>query len=253
MTLISIVISVLNGAETLAACLDSILNQSHDLWEILLVDGGSTDGTLDIIDKYRGRLNYSISEPDSGIYNAWNKALSMVRGDWVCFIGCDDTFAAKDSLKQLADFAQFPTVNYVSGMTSLVNANGRQFKAEGVAFNSNDLGKGMKFCHPGSLHHVSLFHEHGLFNEQFKIAGDYEFFLRCRNFIRPAFAPFPVVLMGAGGMSNSQQLRVFVESYRALRDSPDFGIVIGFRLLLVSIVKSILREIINIRLPWNSV
>lgn len=248
--LISIVISVLNGERTLSACLDSVVNQDYQSIEILLIDGGSTDSTLNILNIYKNSIDYIISEPDTGVYNAWNKAIRIAKGEWVCFLGCDDTFSSTDSLSELARHALYPKVNYVSGRSQPVNSSGRLSQAEGKPFNATELGGGMKFSHPGSLHHSSLFRENGLFNEQFKIAGDYEFFIRCSRSIRPAFAPLTIVLMGDGGMSNTQQLRVFLESYRALRNSIYFGFIVGAKLLLISIIKSIAREIIYVKIPF---
>jgi glycosyltransferase involved in cell wall biosynthesis len=248
--LISVVISVLNGEKTLAACFDSVLMQDYESLEILVIDGGSKDSTLEILNRYSDRIDYSISEPDTGVYNAWNKAVRIAKGEWVCFLGCDDTFSSTDSLSELARYALYPKVNYVSGRSQLVNSSGRRSQAEGKPFNATELGDGMKFSHPGSLHHSSLFRENGLFNEQFKIAGDYEFFIRCSRSIRPAFTPLTIVLMGDGGMSNTQQLRVFLESYRALRNSIDFGSIVGAMFLLISIIKSIAREIIYVKIPF---
>lgn len=247
--MISVVISVLNGEKTLASCLDSVLEQDYESIEVLVIDGGSTDSTHDILSRYSGNIDYCISELDTGVYHAWNKAVRVAKGEWICFLGCDDTFSSKDSLSKLARHAIHPAVNYVSGMSALVDSSGKRKSPEGKPFDATELGRGMKFSHPGSLHHVSLFREYGLFNETFKIAGDYEFFIRCRKAIRPAFMPLTVVLMGDCGMSNTQQLRVFLESYRALRNSPEFGFWYGFNLLVISIIKSFARHILYVKTP----
>ena len=88
--LISIVTVVYNGVTTLEKTILSVLRQTYPNIEYIIIDGGSTDGTLEIINKYREQLTYWISEPDNGIYDAMNKALKIVKGDWVYFLGSDD-------------------------------------------------------------------------------------------------------------------------------------------------------------------
>ena len=87
---ISIIIATWNAAKTLKRCLDSIVPQLTDETELILVDGGSKDDTNKIIDSYGDKVAVHISEPDKGIYDAWNKGVSKAKGDWVMFIGADD-------------------------------------------------------------------------------------------------------------------------------------------------------------------
>jgi glycosyltransferase involved in cell wall biosynthesis len=85
----SIVIAVMNGAKTLRQTLGSVFTQSYPGWEVIVQDGGSTDGTLDILRGCGNHLDWR-SGPDSGIYDAWNKAAERASGDWVLFLGADD-------------------------------------------------------------------------------------------------------------------------------------------------------------------
>ncbi|MGZ8195151.1 MAG: glycosyltransferase, partial [Methylosarcina sp.] len=80
--LISIVVAVYNGREVLQQCVDSIASQTYKNKELIVIDGGSKDGTVDLLMKNQDRIGYWLSEPDKGIYNAWNKALPKVRGEW---------------------------------------------------------------------------------------------------------------------------------------------------------------------------
>lgn len=99
-TLFSIICPVFNCTSTVRRLIDSILSQSSDSYELIIVDGGSTDGTLDIIREYDGRIAY-ISEPDNGIYDAMNKGIRMARGEWLYFIGADDYLYSSDALAQV--------------------------------------------------------------------------------------------------------------------------------------------------------
>ncbi|HEX3386494.1 MAG TPA: glycosyltransferase, partial [Mucilaginibacter sp.] len=87
---VSIVTVVFNAADSLELTILSVINQSYPNTEFIIIDGGSTDGTVDLIKKYDKKINYWISEKDSGIYDAMNKALDVVSGDWVYFLGAGD-------------------------------------------------------------------------------------------------------------------------------------------------------------------
>src|SRR5688572_12589475 len=95
---VSVVIAVLNGALTIARTLKSLSTQTHKNIEILVKDGGSTDGTLDVLHTHSSLISWHASAPDKGIYDAFNLALDHATGDWVCFIGSDDYFSEKDAI-----------------------------------------------------------------------------------------------------------------------------------------------------------
>ena len=90
MKLLSIIIATYNAGNTLDACLTSITKQKSSEIELLIIDGGSSDKTLDIIHSYGDKIDVLISEPDKGIYDAWNKGISHATGAWIMFIGADD-------------------------------------------------------------------------------------------------------------------------------------------------------------------
>ena len=90
--LISIIVAVYNGEKTLQRCIDSVFSQTYPHKELIIIDGGSTDGTVDILQTNNDKITYWKSEPDNGIYQAWNKALDHAKSDWICFLGSDDYF-----------------------------------------------------------------------------------------------------------------------------------------------------------------
>ena len=101
--LISVVIAVYNGKATLQQCLDSVTQQTYSHVELIVIDGGSTDGTVDLIRANAQKIAYWISEPDRGIYNAWNKALAQAKGDWICFLGADDYLWNAQVIERMAE------------------------------------------------------------------------------------------------------------------------------------------------------
>ena len=87
---ISIIVAVYNSKKTLQRCIDSVFSQTYPHKELIIIDGGSTDGTVDILRANNDKITYWKSEPDNGIYQAWNKALDHAKSDWICFLGADD-------------------------------------------------------------------------------------------------------------------------------------------------------------------
>jgi len=87
---ISVCIVVLNGRMHIGEAVESVLNQKYPSLELIVIDGGSTDGTLEILGKYAQDIAHLVSEPDGGIYDAMNKGCAIAQGEWLIFLGCDD-------------------------------------------------------------------------------------------------------------------------------------------------------------------
>jgi glycosyltransferase involved in cell wall biosynthesis len=102
---VSVIVGVRNGAATLQRCLDSIASQDFASRETLVVDGASSDGTRELVERNAraGKVDWWVSEPDRGVYQAWNKAIRRSRGRWSCFLGCDDVFHDPGSLRALVE------------------------------------------------------------------------------------------------------------------------------------------------------
>src|SRR6185503_6218660 len=100
--LISVIVAVKNCVETIDACLDSFRLQAYSYKELIVIDGASSDSTVEILKRRSSELSYWISEPDAGIYSAWNKGLRVAKGDWITFLGADDRFADSNVLRTMA-------------------------------------------------------------------------------------------------------------------------------------------------------
>lgn len=180
--LISVVIAVYNGSATLKQCLDSVTQQTYARVELIVIDGGSTDGTVDLIQTNTKQITYWISEPDRGIYNAWNKALAQAKGDWICFLGADDYLRDAQVLKRMAEQLVLipPDIRVAYGQIMLLNNNDSELYAVGEPWGliKNRFREFMCVPHPATMHRCGLFVDHGNFDETFRIAGDYELLLR---------------------------------------------------------------------------
>jgi glycosyltransferase involved in cell wall biosynthesis len=219
--LISIVVAVLNGARTLPTCLDSVFAQSHADWELIVIDGGSRDGTLEYLRTRAARFAYWVSEPDRGIYNAWNKAVPKARGEWLSFLGSDDRLHDAEVLRDLAEAAARTPHRIVYGRMDLITRAGKLAHTVGKPWPSarREFIAGFMFPHPGALHHRSLFAELGLFDESYRYAGDYEFLLRELLTQDAQFVDRVIVDMAVLGMTARPQTihRVLREVLRARR------------------------------------
>lgn len=180
--LISVVIAVYNGKVTLQQCLDSVTQQTYAHIELIVIDGGSKDGTVDLIRANAQQITYWISEPDRGIYNAWNKALAQAKGDWVCFLGADDYLWDSQVLERMGEQLALvpPNIRLAYGQIMLVNNDDAELYAVGEQWSAvkNRFKQTMCVPHPAVMHRRSLFVQHGNFDETFRIAGDYELLLR---------------------------------------------------------------------------
>jgi glycosyltransferase involved in cell wall biosynthesis len=200
--MVTVITAVFNGVSTIEGCLESVLRQDYPRIEHIIIDGGSTDGTVEILRKYEARIALWISEPDRGVYDAWNKALKLAHGEWISFLGADDMFLP-GAVREYMDLAEKnPNSNFLSSRAQLNHPSGYspQF---GDPWTWPRAAKAMPSVHVGSMHRRNLFVQHGEFDPTFRIAGDYEFLLRAREDLHPAFIPIVTVVMRAGGLSDS--------------------------------------------------
>ena len=210
--LISIIVAVFNGKATLQQCIDSVAQQTWPNRELIVIDGGSTDGTVELLNANREKIAYWISEPDRGIFNAWNKGLAHANGEWICFLGADDHLWDARVLERIA--AQLdripPGIRVAYGQIMMLGAEGQQLYTVGAPWEeAGELFKQyMSIPHPAVMHRKSLFERHGKFDESFHIAGDYEFLLRELKTGVAVFIPDIIVIgMRAGGISMHSGMR----------------------------------------------
>ena len=208
MPLITVIVSVYNGVKTLQQCIDSVFNQTYANKELIVIDGGSTDGSAELINANSGAINYWISEPDRGIYSAWNKGLARASGEWICFIGSDDFLWSDDVLQRLAlTLSQAPAgINVAYGQIMLLNQSGGELFRIGAPWAQvkTRFKQLMSLPHPAVMHRKSLFAQHGNFDETYRIAGDYEMLLRELISKEALFVPDVVVTgMRQGGISSN--------------------------------------------------
>lgn len=215
---ITLITATYNAEKYLEDCILSILNQSYDDYEYIIIDGGSNDKTIDIIKKYENYLAYWISEPDKGIYDAWNKGLLKANGKWIAFIGSDDLLypnALKLYVEHINKHSNQRKLEFVSSRIELVSQNLLPIRVVGEPWSWNEFKKEMITWHVGTFHSKVLFDKYGLFDVTYKISGDYEFLLRAKDSLVTSFINDITARMRVGGVSNMNLSLASAETYRA--------------------------------------
>ena len=237
--LMTVITVVFNGKEYLEETILSVINQTYDNIEYIVIDGGSTDGTLDIIKKYEHAIDYWVSESDKGIYDAWNKAVQVSMGMWICFLGADDCWADDNSVKQYVNVILCSCLNgnFISSLLKLIDKNDQQVRQIGSRMSQTSLIKKFNIAHPGAMHHRSLFEKHGLFDIRFKSSADYDFLLRSSSDIVPLFMNKVTILMREGGVSNTNSFKAFkVIARETFRIQKKYSKVYAYKNYYLSII-----------------
>lgn len=199
---VSLVIAAYCDCNKLRSSIESVLVQGEGQIELIIVDGGSLDGTPELLESYGSRINSWISEPDNGIYDAWNKGFSMATAEWIAFLGADDVLLPGWFLAYKEYLSRNPGLDYVSSAVRLVSSNS-SVRVVGSKWSWRVFRRYMNVAHVGSFHSRRLFTEYGLFNHKLQISGDYEFLLRPRSSLKAGYIDDVLVDMAAGGISNS--------------------------------------------------
>lgn len=207
---ITIITVVLNGAATIRNCIESVRSQSHPA-EHIVIDGCSTDGTLEILDGYRHCIARLVSAPDRGIYDAMNKGIALATGEVIGILNADDFYAGPGVLAKVAGVFADENVESCYGDLVYVKAVGtdgdwrvhRYWKAG--AYDRRRFYRGWMPPHPTFFVRKRAYEAYGLFNQDLGSAADYELMLRflVKHGITSAHIPEVLVRMRAGGMSNA--------------------------------------------------
>ncbi len=199
----------MNGARTMERLLDSLATQSYRNFEHVVIDGGSTDGTVDILRKKEHSIAYWESEPDRGVYHAWNKALDHARGEWLCFLGADDYLWEPGILDLVVPILdkERERFNVIYGITNVVDSTGTLRYSLGQTWEQarRDFFRNMSFPNPSTFYRKDLFATYGTFDESLKIVGDYEFSLRVLKERDALFIDRVITGMEEGGQSGNRK------------------------------------------------
>ena len=203
--MISIIIPTYNSEKTFKRCLDSIINQSYSDFEIVIIDGLSTDNTLSIIKEYAVKypnIKY-LSEKDAGIYDAMNKGICLAQGEWLYFLGSDDSIFEMHVLESIMmEINRNPDMKVIYGNVLMHGSN--QYVQDGFIHSGYfDLKKILfeNICQQAIFYHYSIFSELGKFNKKYVVYSDYDFNLRCFSKFEFHYIDIIVANFTVGGQS----------------------------------------------------
>jgi glycosyltransferase involved in cell wall biosynthesis len=239
---ISVITAVFNRATTLGDSLRSVHSQRWPDVEHIVIDGGSTDGSLAILDQHKSRISRIVSEPDGGLYDALNKGIRHASGDVIGFMHADDEFATPHALAHVAAAFADPDVGAVYGDLVYVKKNDvsrvvRYWRAG--QYQRTQLTQGWMPPHPTFYVRREVYSRFGGFDTRYRIAADYENMLRIlwRGRIKAAYIPEVLVRMRVGGISNMSIFNILHKSredYAAMRENGIGGLQ---ALLLKNVTK----------------
>lgn len=222
---ISLITVVFNGEAFLEDCIESVIAQTYNDVEYIIVDGKSTDKTLKIIEDHKGNIHKFISEIDNGLYDAINKGIKLATGEVVGILNADDMFASTDVLKKVSEiFIQNPNLDAVYGDLNYIHPHSqkitRQWKSKQTTW--VDIRKGWMPAHPTLYLRKELFGKFGAYALDLGTTADYDLILRYfhKHKIKAHYMPVLMVNMRVGGLSNqslNSRYLAFINDYLALK------------------------------------
>ena len=210
--MISIIIPTYNSAKTIKRCLDSIVAQTYEDYEILVMDGVSKDDTVLLTQSYNNPRIRVCSEPDNGIYDAMNKGILKSKGEWLYFLGSDDYLYAPDVLENVSSELN-PKYKIVYGdvdTTCLIPENMGEWKIEMIDYNR---------CHQAIFYHRSLFNKYGLYDTTYRLYADYMYNIRCfwEYKVPTKYSNIAIAHYSEGGASSTCDDTQFYKDYNIIK------------------------------------
>jgi glycosyltransferase involved in cell wall biosynthesis len=187
----------------------------------LLLDNASTDGTAEVVQRFQRqqgparRVVWS-SEPDGGIYEAWNRGLGLAQGRYLSFIGADDVFLDSGSLRRIAALMA-SGVDLITARNAYCARDGRFLRHWGSPWSWRRMRQSMTIAHPGMLVRRDLFERFGPFDATYRICGDYDWFLRLPPDLRSVHSSDSILKVVQAGVSHTRIAAVYRETFRAQR------------------------------------
>jgi len=223
---ISIITVILNNKSTIKGTINSVLGQTYQNIEYIVIDGGSTDGSVEIIEKYRDKISFFLSEPDKGVYDALNKGIRFATGEVVAILNSDDLFYNKfvvsNMMRRMCETNSEICFSDLVVMDKPLKKIIRYYSSG--YFSIWMLRMGYMPPHPTCFINKALFDEFGSYSLKYKIAGDFDFLVRIfyARKIRWGYLNRITVKMRQGGLSNknfnNKQL-IFREINKSLNDN----------------------------------
>jgi len=246
--LLTVITVVFNGAATLEHNIRSVIGQTHDNIEHVIVDGGSTDGTMDILRKYNDHIDYWVSEKDAGIYDAMNKGIALARGDYVGMLNSDDYFADPAALEKIVKRLKESNADAVFSCLDIVDPDNldhvlRKYRIP--SFSPFMLRIGVMPPHPTFYCKKSCYKKAGAYRTDYRIAADFEMLVRLllKHNITWEFLDETTVKMRSGGISSRGLKSRWVLNREIVRACTENGLYTNMFILALKLPIRLLERI----------
>lgn len=215
---ISIITVCFNAKNTIEETFLSISEQTHKDVELIVIDGNSTDGTLEVINKYRKNISHFVSERDDGIYGAMNKGIDFVNGDFILFLNANDVLYNEHVLETVSKVLDenpdtkflFGDVDYISTDKKTSTIQTYENVKNAIWFINENI------CHQSIFYHKSLFKKFGHYSKDYKIYSDWDFNIKClvKNKVQALYLPIIISKFQLGGLSSNRALKKIYKNER---------------------------------------
>lgn len=247
--LISVITVVFNGVTTIEDTIRSVIDQSYDNIEYIVIDGGSSDATLDILRKYDDKIDYWVSEKDAGIYDAMNKGIAVAKGDYIGMLNSDDFFADPTVLEKIATYLQANDVDAVFSNLDIVDpANLKKVlrKYRISSFTPLMLRIGMMPAHPTFYCKKTCYEKAGPYRTDYRIAADFEMLARLllKHNISWGFMDETTVKMRSGGLSSKDIKSSWIVNCEIVRACIENGLYTNLLILALKLPVRLLERLL---------
>jgi glycosyltransferase involved in cell wall biosynthesis len=239
---ISLITVAYNAESTIKRCIESVIGQNFKNIEYIIIDGGSTDGTIPIINQYKDQIGIFLSEPDKGIYDAMNKGIKLAHGDIIGLLNADDFFADNDILSAVALAFTQQNADIIYGDLDYVNSQGKIIrKWRSKAYVHGMFNWGWMPPHPTFYCKRNLFEKFGFYSLEYGTAADYDLMLRFMhvNKISAYYLKKVMIKMNIGGASNKTYSNRVKGSYNDLKVMRNNGILVP----IITLIFKPLRKV----------
>ena len=245
---VSIITVCYNSEKTIEKTIKSVLSQNYKNYEYIIIDGGSTDNTINIIDKYKKKIDMFKSEKDRGIYDAINKGIKYSTGSVISILHSDDTFYENSTtLKIMSHFNSSPSLECLIGNTIITK---NDLKKKIRCYRANFFKKWMLYLgysppHPSTFFRKEIYNKHGLYKNEYTIAGDFEFFVRIflkKNLLFKIINE-NFVLMRSGGKSSKTLMSNFISSKELIKSFKDNNLYTNWFLITLRFPLKLIQYI----------
>ena len=245
---VSIITVCYNSKEFIQHAIDSVLNQTYSNIEYIIIDGNSTDGTVDIVNSYGDKISKFVSEKDKGIYDAMNKGLSYVTGDIVGILNSDDFYISNTIISEIV--AQFNTNTCDALFADLIfvdrNNTDKQVRYwKSKPYISGSFKQGWHPSHPTFFVKNEFYQNFGLFNCTLKLAADFELMLRfiVKHHAKTFYYAKPIVKMRMGGASTKGLSNLVKQNIECIKSFKINGLRVSIFYPIIRLAPKILQVI----------